>query len=151
VSEGILDHGNARHLVSLFIFIEAHVVCGTTADGGELVVTLVVTIVVLSTLLIVVSDGSEDFDLTTENHGEAFSANRFFDKRETRAGPPFVEFTTESISFNFQTAEFARSKLSMSARGVDVSDGGINNRRLGRASDLRQIGEESRKIQESSV
>jgi len=120
----------------LVVFIDAKVVGSITADGGELVVTLVVVIVVLAVLLIVVRDGGKNFDFTTENHGEALSANGFLDKREIGAAPPFIEFTTKSVGFGFQTAEFARSEKSMTTRGVDVSDRRIDDGGLGRASNL---------------
>jgi hypothetical protein len=39
----------------------------------------------------------------------------------------------------------------MAARGMDVSDGRIDNRRLGRATDLGKVGEESGKIKEPPI
>lgn len=139
VSVGVLDHGNASsscgsgHLVPLLLLliaiVEAHIAVAVVRrdSTSELVVTLVIPIIILPSLILIVSDSSKHFDLTTEDHGEPFSANGFFDEGDTSAVPPFVEFTAERVGFLFQGAEFARGEEAVTTGGVDVCDGRVDD------------------------
>jgi hypothetical protein len=72
---------------------------GSTAlDTGE-----VVTVFVITTLLIILADnGSENLHLATENHGKAFTTDRFVNARETGTVAPLIKFTTECVGLKFE-------------------------------------------------
>jgi len=124
-SEGVggcgLDHGN-RNLILIAAIVDSHVMI-----TGKLVAALVKAIVVLTIFFIFIGDCRQHFDFTAENHGEAFSANRFLDKGEVGAAPPFVKLTSKSIGLEFQKPKFARSEKSVSARGLNMCDRGIDD------------------------
>jgi hypothetical protein len=71
--------------------------------------------------------GGQNFNLTTENHGKGLTADGFLDTREVGTITPFIEFPAESISLKLQEAKLPRSHGTMTARGMNMGNGGVDN------------------------
>jgi len=100
-------------------------------------VVVVVFIVVFS------GDSRNYFELTTEDHGEAIASSRLLDKRDTCTIAPLVDFTAKGVRFVFEHAELPGRDHSVAAGSMNMGNRRIDDRRLGRATDLGQIWEES--------
>lgn len=110
----------------------------------EIVVDVVVRGIAGDIVLVVLVawDGSEDLEFTTEDHGKTFTTEGFFDSGKARTVSPFVELTTKSVGFDFYETQLTCSELTMTAGSVDMGDRGVYDRGFGRATNLRQVGEE---------
>lgn len=118
-------------------------------SAAEIVVAFAsVAAVVLTILVFVViaRDGCDDLEFTAEHHGESFAADRFLDAGETSTVSPFVEFAAKCVGFHLDEAEFPACKKAVAARGMNVSNGRVHDRGLGRAADLGQIGEQGGQV-----
>jgi hypothetical protein len=80
--------------------------------------------------------GDYNFDFTAENQAEAITSNGLFDTGETGVVPPFVEFTSKSIRFEFEKTKFASGDKTMSAGSVNMSDGRVDDSRFRRTTNL---------------
>ena len=98
-------------------------VVGNHGGGADIVVLVAVfiTVITIPTILLI-NNSSKHLDFTRKNHGEAFTAGRLFYAGKSSAVTPFVEFTTESVGFEFEESEFAGGELAMTAGCVDVGD-----------------------------
>lgn len=104
----------------------------------------VVVAVVFHVFLVVCGD--DDFDFAAEDEAKAVTADGLFDTRETRAVSPFVELAPECVGLELDKTEFAGSDETVAAGSVDVGNGRVDDRGLGRTPDLGQIGQKSSEI-----
>jgi hypothetical protein len=90
------------------------------ALGGEIVVLLALLALHHVTRL--------KFELATENDGETIGAARFLHTGNARAHTPLVHFMSECVSFVLEEAELLGGQQSVSARRVDMCNGGVYDR-----------------------
>lgn len=114
--------------------------------GVEIVFAIVIHI-----LLIFLSGGDNNFNLTIEHHAEAIATGGFLSAGNTRAVAPVIQFPTKGVSFGLERTKFTSSNQPVTARGVNVSNGRINDRGLGRATNLREVWQKGSEIQEATV
>ena len=89
--------------------------------------------------------------LAVDDDREAFAAEGFLDTGKTSPVAPFVEFAAESIALGLEKAEFAGGEHAVTAGGVDVGDGAVDDRALGGAADLGEVGEERSEVEEAAI
>src|ERR1700684_3251193 len=98
-------------------------VIGDHGGGADIIVLIAVfiTVITIPTILLI-NNSRKNLDFTRKNHGEPFTAEMLCYAGKSSALMPFVEFTTESVGFEFEESEFAGGELAMTAGCVDVSD-----------------------------
>jgi len=92
-----------------------------------------------------------ELEVAGEDEGERIRAGRLFDAGKARALPPLVDLAAEGVGLLAEEAELTCSEHPVAARGVNVRDGGVDDRGLGRAADLREVREESGEVEEAAV
>lgn len=113
---------------------------------GRAGVKIVLAIVVHILLIFLLSGGDNNFDLTIEHHAEAIATGGFLSTGNTRTIAPFVQLPTKGISLRLKRAKFTSSNQPVTARGVNVSNGRINDGRFGRATNLREVRQKGSEI-----
>lgn len=103
---------------------------GVDGANGEFIVVAVTVTVPVIVLVVDTRDGSEDLDFAAQNKGEAIAADGLLNTREIGTVSPFVELAAEGVGLEFEKSKLARSEKAVTARGVDVRDGGVDNRGL---------------------
>jgi hypothetical protein len=100
----------------------------------------VILAVVLHVLLILVLSGRyDDLNLATEHQVETVAAGGLLNTCKAGSIVPLVQFLTKGIGFNLEHAKFASSNHPVTAGGMDVGDRGVDDGRLGGATNLGQI------------
>jgi len=127
ISRGVHGHGLSSHAV---LVVVAHRAAET---GTEVIVPITV-------LFIDDTWADNDFDFAAHDHGEGFAADGLLDSGEAASVTPLVELSSESIGLEFEKAELAGGEEAMAPGGMDIGDGGVDDRGLGRATNLREIG-----------
>jgi hypothetical protein len=94
-------------------------------------------------LILFFRDRSEGFELAVENHGETVTTGRLFDTGDASAVSPLVELAAEGVGLEFEGTKLAGGEGTVAAGCVDVSDRGVDNGRLGRTANLREVREQS--------
>lgn len=84
--------------------------------------------------------------LPADDDGEGLGSHRLFDAGESSTVAPFVELAAEGVRLGLDETELAGGEHAVTTRGVDVRDGAVDDARLGRAADLRQVREEGGKV-----
>jgi len=107
---------------------------------------VVLVVFVLPIVVAVGGSADDDLELARDNHGEAVTADGFFDAGDTSALTPLIELAAEGIGFDLEHAELAGGKEAVSARGMDMGDGGVDNGGFRRAADLGKVGEEGGEV-----
>jgi len=102
--------------------------------------------VVIVFVVVFSRDGRNHLKLTAEDHGETIASSRLLDERDTCTTTPLIDFTAKGIRFVFKHAELPGRNHSVAAGSVNVSNRRIDDRGLGRATDLGQVGKESSQI-----
>ena len=64
---------------------------------------------------------------------------------------PLVQLAAERIGFELEQAKLAGSKKAVAARRGDVRDGAVDDSGLGGTTNLREVGEQTGKVEEASV
>ena len=105
------------------------------------ITAVVLTIIVL---IVVVVGGSayDDLEFARNDHSKAITPDGFFDAGDTCALTPLIELAAESVGFDLEHAELTGGKEAVSAGGVDMCDGGVDDGGFRRAADLGEVGEE---------
>lgn len=135
VREGrLLLHGMSRR----------HAVAVASVDRATVLVAVFVFALLLD------RSSAEDLDFAAHDHLEALATDGLVDARETSTVTPLVEFTTEGIRFELEETELAGGKETMTARGVDVSDGAVDDRGLAGTSDLGEVREQGSQVLRST-
>jgi hypothetical protein len=139
---GIVDFVQVRMSTRMVGVAMRHTL--TRSNVGVLV--LIASIVVIFVVIFLARDSSNNFELAAENHGESVASNWLFDSRDTGAVAPFVDLTAKGVCFMFEHAELAGGEHSVTTRGMNVSNRGVDDRRLGGTTDLGKIWQESGKV-----
>lgn len=112
--------------------------------GGVILIAEVVSCII--TTIVLVDRSADSLDFTAEDHLEGFTTDRFFYARETRSVPPLVELSSKSIGLHLEQTEFTRGKGTVTTRGLDVSNGRVDDGGLGRTTDLGEVGQQGSQI-----
>jgi hypothetical protein len=105
--------------------------------GRAWVVEVVLAIILHVVLIIVLSGWYNNFNLTAEDQIEAVAAGGLFETGEARSIAPLVQFPAEGIGFDLDHAEFTGGNEPVTAGSVDVGNRGVDDSRLGGATNLR--------------
>jgi hypothetical protein len=138
-------HGSNTGIVDFVYVVGMRIVNRMCRDGGGIIVFVSSKIVIVFIVLLS-RDSSNDLELAAEDHGESITSHGLFNPRHTGAITPFVYFTTKSVGFMFEDAELAGRENSVTTRGMDVGNGGVDDGRFRGTTDLRQIRQESGKV-----
>jgi hypothetical protein len=107
----------------------------------------------LFTIFVFFSDTRDgnDFQFSTQNHPKALSSHWLFYSRQGSSVTPLIQFSTEGICLLLERTQFARSHHPVPLTGVDVSDGRVDDGAFRWATNLREIGKESGKVEETAI
>jgi hypothetical protein len=115
------------------------------------VVEVVITVVLHVLLILVLSRRYNNLNFTTEHQVEAVAAGGLLETGEARSIAPLVQFPTKGIGFDLDHAEFTGGNEPVTAGSVDVGNRGVDDSRLGGATNLRQIRQKTGEIQETTI
>ena len=108
----------------------------------------VILIVVHVLFVILLIRGDNNLNFTAEHRVEAVATGGLLETGNTRSVAPFVQFTTKGISFCLEHAKFTSSNQPVMARSMDVGNRRVDDRRLGRTTNLGEVRQESSEVLE---
>jgi len=107
---------------------------------------LIACVIVVVFVVVFSRDGGNHLELTAEDHGETIASSRFLDERDTCTTTPLIDFTAKGVRFVLKHAELPGRNHSVAAGSVNMGNRRIDDRGLGRATDLGQVGKESSQV-----
>ena len=103
------------------------------------VVEVVLAVVLHVFLIVLLTGGYNDLHFAAQHQVEAVATGGLFETGEARPVAPLVQFPTKGICFELENAKFTSGNQSVTARSVNVGDRGVDDSRLGGATNLRQV------------
>jgi len=92
------------------------------------------------------SRGYSGLNLVTEHQVEAVAAGGILETGEARSIAPLVQFATEGFGFGLECAKLTGSDQPVTAGSVNVGNRGVDDSRLGGATDSRQVRQEASEV-----
>lgn len=110
------------------------------------VIIIIANIVAIFFGVFIPWNSSNNLKFAAEDHRESVTSDWFFDARDSSTITPFVNFTAESIYFMFKDPKLASCEHTVTTGSMYVSNRRVDDGRFGGTTDLREIGQESRKV-----